>query len=351
MSTLQKNSAYTKYIELAFHLAAALLLSYFFLEMWDHDWEGPRYPGRTIFSAFFLSGVITFYLNTYWLIPKFLGTKKWVLYILVLIAYVVLLEIIRSTVLAIIIPGPGFVSNFKSLFWGIINSTGAAVFGLVLSFAYRFTRDWIININVITRLHSEKTEMELAFLKSQVDPHFLFNTLNNLYALALEENGTKTADGIAKLGTLMRYNLHDSSAEAISLEKEIDYIQKYIDLQLLRVSSNNQVEFHKEIPEAEARVEKIAPMLLIIFVENAFKYGISPSESGKIIIQLKLEQQQLSMQVVNNIVNKSVSQEPGGLGLQNVRNRLELLYPKKHELVTSEEAGTFQVNLSINLRP
>lgn len=219
------------------------------------------------------------------------------------------------------------------------------ILGFILSTGYKFTKDWIINLTIIDRLKSENLSRELSFLKAQVDPHFLFNTLNSLYALALQENSDKTADGIIKLSTLMRYNLHDSQAPKISILKEIGYIEKYISLQRLRASEKNKITFElqKETHELE-----IAPMLLIPFVENAFKYSLNPIEIAFIEVSIIIIGNDLTLKVCNSIATNSIG-EKSGIGLKNVKNRLELLYPDSHSLLANKIKNEFQAELRINL--
>lgn len=343
----------TLYVETAFHLLASIVVILVFRRIWNHDWSANGLNGKPIFLIFFAGAIFTFYWNTYWLIPKFLGKKRWFIYTIILAIYSLVLVTLRAIILGILSTTTNsnstFVENFQKEFFSDINVFGAIVMGLILSLAYRFTRDWIINLNVIARLEAEKTEMELAFLKSQIDPHFLFNTLNNLYGLALEEKSYKTADGIAKLGTLMRYTLHDASADSILLSKEIEYLQKYIELQKLRISPDNVVIFNNEISESQGHGSQIAPMLLGTFVENAFKYGTSHTNPGKIKINLKLVDSALQFQITNQIITKEDHQAPGGLGLKNVINRLELIYPDNHQLEYKREAGIYKVYLQLNL--
>jgi LytS/YehU family sensor histidine kinase len=190
--------------------------------------------------------------------------------------------------------------------------------------------------------------MELAFLKSQVDPHFLFNTLNNIYALALEEKADRTADGVAKMGTLMRYTLHDSQADRILLQKEITYIEKYIELQRIRIAEGANVKITTNFDMDNVGSEKIAPMMLIPFIENAFKYGISAIAPSYILVDLRLESKTLLLQVRNSVHDlKDVEQ--GGIGLKNVQNRLRLLYPGRHRLACEKSAQEYTVHLELDL--
>jgi len=206
---------------------------------------------------------------------------------------------------------------------------------------------WWKQKNDITQLEKEKSTAELNALKQQINPHFLFNTLNALYALGIEENSEKTADGIAKLGTLMRYNLNDAQKEFIALSKEIDYIKKYIELQELRITSNNVLRIN--IVKTGIEDYKIAPLLLIPFIENAFKYGISTTEKTFTALTIKIHNNWLIMELVNSIIAQPAAESSNGIGLSNTRKRLAALYPKQYELIIEETPTEFEVHLEIDL--
>lgn len=292
-----------------------------------------------------LSFPVTFFINAYWLIPKYLNKRKWFYYVSGLLILLIVLEMARI----FFVTYPDFVSA-ETLLFGKQNVFPAFFMGFIVSFIYISTRDWMMSIGIIEQLKSEKLATELAFLRSQVDPHFLFNTLNNLYALALEEKGFKTADGIAKLGGLMRYNLHDSQENLISLDKEMEYIEKYIALQQLRLNTNSDIKFNIQKNEGAFHTFRIAPMLLIPFIENAFKYGISPAEKTSVDIYVALENNVLVLRTMNSIVNGPATQPNNGIGLQNVRKRLELVYAGNYSLTINTADGVFFAHLEIKLQ-
>jgi len=205
---------------------------------------------------------------------------------------------------------------------------------------------WWKQKNDISTLESERSEANLAALKQQINPHFLFNTLNSLYALGIEEQSEKTADGIAKLGTLMRYNLNDAQKKFIPLSKEIDYIKKYIELQKLRLTNNNQLSVNIL---GETANKQIAPLLLIPFIENAFKFGLSSTEKTKIDLTITMENSVLKMHLFNTIIRNRQVPEGNGIGISNTRKRLAHLYPSQYELIIEETAEEFEVHLEIEL--
>jgi two-component system, LytTR family, sensor kinase len=189
------------------------------------------------------------------------------------------------------------------------------------------------------------------FLRSQINPHFLFNALNTIYGTAIQEKAERTSEGVEKLGNMMRFMLQENMQEKISLAREIDYLNNYIDLQKLRTDTNPIIRIETAIQEQVIPVQ-ISPMLLIPFVENAFKHGISLREPSHIKVTLEMREKTLYFDVYNS---KHVKQEKdpekdkSGIGLNNVKQRLQLFYPKKHELVIRETAKDFFVHLTIQL--
>jgi two-component system LytT family sensor kinase len=188
-------------------------------------------------------------------------------------------------------------------------------------------------------------------LQSQINPHFLFNALNTLYGTALQENADRTGEGIQQLGDMMRFMLHENMQESISLAREIDYLHHFIALQKLRTQTSPDIVIQSEIPQ-QVQGLQIAPMLLIPFVENAFKHGISLREPSHIKITLHTTGNTLYFDVYNSIhIKPDNDPEKGhsGIGLINLRQRLQLVYPKKHELIIRETATEYFVHLTLQL--
>ncbi len=199
------------------------------------------------------------------------------------------------------------------------------------------------------RMALGQTSADLSFLRSQINPHFLFNILNTLYGTALQEDAERTASGIQKLGDMMRFMLHENNQDRILLAREIEYLRNYIDLQLLRTVTSPGIVVECDINDALDGTY-VAPMLLIPFVENAFKHGISLQERSWIKISLHEADGSVYFDVHNSIHRKADSDpERGhsGIGLENVKQRLAMLYPGKHELVIRETAQEFFVHLTI----
>ena len=189
------------------------------------------------------------------------------------------------------------------------------------------------------------------FLRSQINPHFLFNALNTLYGTAIQEKADRTGEGIQQLGDMMRFMLHENMQEKISLDREIEYLKNYINLQRLRTDPNPNMKIQAEIQEPD-EYSLISPMLLIPFVENAFKHGISFREPSHIKIALEKKENTLYFDVYNSKHIKSGNdpeKDKSGIGLPNVKQRLALLYPGKHELIIRETGKEFFVHLTLDL--
>ncbi len=201
-------------------------------------------------------------------------------------------------------------------------------------------------------LHRERQEIlraklqaELAMLKAQITPHFFFNSLNSIYSLALAKDD-KAPDAIITLSDMMRYVLTDAKAEWIDLPQELMYLGRYVELQRLRLPHKTKLDYQVNVGEGQHR---IPPMLLITFFENAFKYGASSQSEEKISIHLSVEDNTLCLATHNAIVVAKKKSNSTGNGIANARRRLELTYPNRHELLTCESNGYYQLKLTIQL--
>ena len=195
-----------------------------------------------------------------------------------------------------------------------------------------------------------KSKADLQFLRMQINPHFLFNALNTLYGTALVEGSTKTAEGIQKLGDMMRFMLHENTLDYIGMDKEIGYLKNYISLQKLRTQTSPDMVIEDDITQKDCN-HRIAPMLLIPFVENAFKHGVSLTEKSWIRIKLECDDQRINFEVRNSI-HPSAATDPeqaqSGIGLKNVGERLKLLYPGRHHFDYGPQGSEFVAGVTIN---
>jgi two-component system LytT family sensor kinase len=220
------------------------------------------------------------------------------------------------------------------------------VFGL--SIAWFFLKEWARTEKFRLQLEAVQLDTEIKFLKSQVNPHFLFNTLNNLFSMAQLKGNDELADGISKLSGMMRYMIYESNEENVPLKKEIEYLENCILLNELRYA-DNEVKVLFNYP-AQTKGVLVAPMLFIPFVENAFKHGVAIGQSSEIDISISVTNKQLVFTCQNTIYSvKKMDDEKIGIGLENVKRRLKLVYPDKHELTIKDNGIKFVVELQINL--
>lgn len=215
-------------------------------------------------------------------------------------------------------------------------------------FIYRWRKDSILRFRGL-EIALDQSEADLHFLRSQINPHFLFNSLNTLYGTALQENAFRAAEGIQKLGDMMRFMLHENHQEKIPMYKEIEYLKNYIDLQKLRTQSSPDITIIADI-DSTACDHMIAPMLLIPFVENAFKHGISLKDKSWVDIRLSCDPKGILFEVRNSVHIRKDSypeKERSGVGMKNVVNRLRLIYPGKHEFFVNGNDREFFIQLLI----
>lgn len=217
-----------------------------------------------------------------------------------------------------------------------------------IAFAIKIVKKWFVQQQEKHEMETRNLQTELNLLKAQLHPHFLFNTMNNLYALSIEKS-SKTSEGIAKISDLLRSVLYDCNDTEITLEKEIKLIENYIDLEKMRYGNRLKINFEVNGPLKEM---KIAPMILFTFVENCFKHGRSNDLNNPyIIINLNVNETGLQFMAENSKPTIKENAEKcynGGIGLNNVRKRLEIIYKLKYNLNISEEKNSFKVNLGIH---
>jgi two-component system, LytTR family, sensor kinase len=229
--------------------------------------------------------------------------------------------------------------------WPFLNFLLTSCLVSGLSLGLRFSEKLIQNEKIRKEQEKDKLHTELAFLKHQINPHFLFNTLNSIYSLALIKSDM-TAEAVMKLSDMMRYMIQDVEHETVPLALELEYIVHYVELQKIRLSSNVEVQIRIE---GDAKPWVIPPMLLVPFIENAFKYGTSSHENAVIRIDLTVDAGLLTCLVNNQIFTGREEKEKFGIGIQNTRQRLQLMYPGRHNLIISNDGKDFMVNLEISL--
>lgn len=287
-------------------------------------------------------GVINFYSFYYYVQPLFLDTKRYVAYFLVSVASSVAMTLVFIIIFWLAYPSFQEYA-LEKFFAGIVGSFLISQCGSLL----RGFISWNQNLQNKTALENQSLRNELAMLKAQLSPHFLFNTLNNIDSLIYKSQDEASAM-LIKLSGLLRYMLYESESKEVPINKEIEYIQQLIGLQQLRFEKENfiDLQINNSCPEL-----KIAPLLFLPFIENAFKFVSNPSEMPAISIKLTVESNLVRLTCHNYFVSKvkNSNQEQGGIGLANARRRLELLYPDCFDLQVSMIDNIFAVDLSIKI--
>jgi hypothetical protein len=266
-----------------------------------------------------------------------------------------------------------YVFRQKSLVWFIVSSACLGVLGGAISLlftkhlAFYSTGAQFIESAIFVKLYvagyailynffyeryqriqyyRQKSEAELQLLKAQINPHFFFNTLNNIYGIALAENASQTANAIELLSDMMRYNMDGMREKFIKLGAELKFVENYLALQQLRIPQKENISI-KTVIEYPKIKYKIAPMLLIPFIENAWKYGISMDKPSNINLNIYVKEHQLIMIIENSVFSDINTEKGSGLGISNVTQRLQMLYPGLHQLSVENDGNTFRVKLSI----
>ena len=304
----------------------------------------------------FIAGTAIFYLHALWLIPRYLNVLR-------------IGRFLAGTGILLLVTFTGFylenrigaIGSLRALgirlnLFDILQLPDAFLIKTVLAlqlfivpaYIYAYVKVQLKDKNIGFKLFRNK-EAELNQLRSQVNPHFLFNSLNTLYAFALKENSAKTAEYIAKLANLMRYLVDDMDRELIPVQKEIGYIRDYINLQAIRCPVEQNIEIGSEI--ADDMPVMIAPMLMIPFVENAFKHGINPNKESELKVHFRMDGNRFQFVIENSVDHdfQAFYKEKGfGIGIENVRQRLQHIYPGRHTLSVADTGGRFIVILSID---
>lgn len=386
-----------KLFNIGLHIAVWTCFLFFPFFIYRIRIQHPWFFAREIVDNLFLIGM--FYLNFYFLIPRFFTVKKIVYYlsfVLLVLLFVIMQQAVSEYAFwklyakenaAFQQPGQGRQDEYMPppmyhfyhdrphggvdfrerpplafddgsvngkiptfvdyvLFPEILRKTVfAALLMLFMSGFIKIAQEWFKSEQQREALKMENLNAELKFLKSQINPHFLFNCLNTIYSLA-HKHSAQTEHAIIKLSTILRYMIYESNEDKVQLQQELQYLEDYIDIQRLRLPEDIVVDYAVQGNPTGLRIE---PMLLVPFVENAFKHGISYAEPSFIAIAVAIERNQVRL-VVENAVFKQRVAEKGGIGLQNVRKRLELLYTEDHELEITEAENQFIVDLKIELK-
>lgn len=307
----------------------------------------------TYISLFYVSYII--------LVPSLFFKKKKILFIVILLSYITAMFLLIQVTFSVIRPqkdNKSFEAAIDKVFteyniprpskkMHTVNYFLTSLLISGLSLGLRYSEKYVENEKRRKELEREHLNSELAMLKNQISPHFFFNTLNNIYSL-IEINTYDAQKSILKLSKLMRYLLYESEQGETTLAHEIDFLTNYIDLMKLRIT--NKVDLKAQFPiETEKTI--LPPLLFVSFVENAFKHGISNRESSFIHISMHIENNTVFFECKNSIyeLHDDKIENTSGIGLENIRKRLSLLFPDKHTLTITNDDKTFDVKLELNL--
>lgn len=325
--------------EVFFQLVLHLLVFTFY----SFDKEHPQIAGHHF--AFFLSYALAAFIINYGLLPRFLYRKKYLYFLLSFVLVVAAVIWVEERILEpIYFPG-----RRADTFPGVFFSTVQVLPIITILVGFKFAWDALGKQRELDVLKDAVRESELQFLKSQINPHFLFNNLNNLYSYAIE-NSPKTPTIILELSSVLRYMLYECREQYVPLSKEIEQMEHFTRLNQLQIEERGEVNFRSQIIPTGYQ---IAPLILIVFIENAFKHS-QASQSDNIFIDIEVqvsEAGQLNFYCKNNFQptsnTTSLSQ---GIGLENVRKRLELIYPDTHRLQIRKSDDLYEVHLTLDLK-
>lgn len=290
---------------------------------------------KIVYLVSSLTTICFYYLDYYVIIPTLLFKQKYVLFTVLCISLIVISVVLTRAIL--------------SIDFGTSHSTNTSPPRLVGNYLLRFFIVFMVAFGFrfyqkMKRIEAERISSELAHLKAQINPHFLFNTLNGIYGLALTKSD-KTAEYLSKLSSMMRYSLSETSAEKVPLEDEINYLQNYIALQKIRLTETTQVNFTVKGPIDS---KEIPPLLFINFIENAFKFGVSNEVETEIRIEISVEENTISMYAKNDKVLQNSAASSHEMGLKNIKRRLDLIFENKYKLEIENTEKTFAVHLTIH---
>lgn len=292
------------------------------------------------FLVRFMLKIVTFYVNYIILVPLFLLNKKHVLYFTSAVVLLGINFLLDYYIWAL----PEFIDNNINNVPKPVHVLFTVMF-IVISASIKIYETWKESEDKEKEIVATQNLSELEALKSQLSPHFLFNSLNSIYSLTRKKSND-APEAVITLSELMRYMLYQTNDDFVLLQQELDYVQNYIKLQRLRIANNENVRINIR---GAVSSQKIRPLLFISFIENAFKYGTDYKGNTVVKIEIVIDNDKLHFMCNNIIGENNVNKENSGIGLKNTIERLELLYPGRHALVITEENQQFTINLSLKL--
>jgi len=324
-----------------FWIGAFLLLLYF--ENFDKSFF--FHFTNALLRTATLGGMI--YYNYYYLITNYLTKDRFFTYCALLLLSVIIITPLSNILFFFKYTQYPAYQNYLAANQNVFFLINITIVGA--STVVKIISDWVKHQRERTELQTQTMQSELRFLKSQINPHFLFNTLNNLYALTLKKSD-KAPEIVIKLSEMMRYMLYECNEKRVPLSKEVNYIQNYLDLEALRQGKEVEINFDVY---GDVRNQTIAPLMFIPFLENSFKHGLNHHiNQGYVDIRLDVETAAVRLRIENSKPDSvPLPEHPrsGGIGLVNVRRRLNILYPEQYELKIENEPNSYAVDLKLNL--
>lgn len=294
--------------------------------------------------------LIVFYINYFVLVDQYFFKNRKVLFYGINLLLIIEIFFLVNHILKLIIFNPTMdgvrMREVRSSMVSSIQLILPMILGIGMCVGLKMNEKWSKNELLLQKVNQAKLDAEIKYLRYQIQPHFLFNTLNNIYSL-IDRSPNSAKTSIHSLSKMMRYLLHDSVETRVPLVKEMDFLGRYIDLMQLRVSSNLTLE--KSFPIINQPIH-IAPLLLITFVENAFKHGIDAVSPSHIKIKLTIEKDTIHFSVINSSFPQMEKITDSGIGLENLKKRLELLYPNRFELTQEERNSIYSAQLIFNFK-
>ncbi len=291
--------------------------------------------------------IVMVYITNSLLIPSFLYKKRYGLFVLLFLLMILISSVTKMYIVGSLTHDPTKFTLSGDLKGRIYDNVIPHFFLVIAGASFKLMFDQINLQKKMAELAKDKAEAELNFLKSQINPHFLFNSLNSVYFL-IDKNNPDARQALHKFSDMLRYQLYEANGEKIPIEKEIGYLQDYVHLQQLRKDENYKVQFNCS---QEVKNFSIEPLLLIPFVENAFKH-ISHNTKGDNFVKLDMTRSNGYFEfVAENSCEKGgyTTEQHGGIGMNNVKRRLELLYPGTHQLTIDDNGDTFKINLKLKI--
>ncbi|KUJ50898.1 sensor histidine kinase [Chryseobacterium sp. JAH] len=371
ISLINFNDLYTPFRRFILHTSMWLFfMSLLFFNYWIEA-ALPAESSVLLTGRLIINNMVVFYLSFYFFIPKAFKVKNWGILLIILYSPLVFYMWLTTNYLQFYIldyfgfdihtgPLKNIISkNAEQSYWDAISVENVLSNAIIVMYA--FSPSFFIKILFdTTRLYSrtisiekqnlnlelQNVNIEKDFLKAQLNPHFLFNTLNNLYGLVVSKNPL-ASETIINISDLMSYTLYESNIEKVPLQKELDFIKNYFFLERMRYSTDKDISL--DITESDDTHLEIAPLLCFTFIENAFKYGLQEKNNNFIHITIKIVNYIFYFAIENNKEEFKKKTALGGIGLKNTQKRLNLIYPDSHELKIEDRNKSFFVSLTINL--